>query len=399
MKPARTPLALYIALGLSFVPLQATAADADNGKILFDARWRLEQVDDDAFAKNADADTVRVRLGYRTAVRSGWSGVLEVEATQHLFGEDFNSTANGKGTYPTVLDPDNTELNQAYVRYAPNAGTQLTVGRQRVQWDNQRFIGNVGWRQNEQTFDAVDFQHSFDNGLKLRYDYLDRVQRVYGADHPNENLARFQLNAHLFGLSHGLGPGVLSGYAHFIENQTLPLTSHRNMGIRYTAKKAVPDGVGWLASAEYAKQKDYADGSAVIDADYLALEGGIVWNANTVKIGWEKLGGDGHYGFATPLATLHAFDGWADKFLTTPAKGLIDTSLAWNRKFGKVSAAVAWHDFQSDAGNQHYGSEWDASLGYAFDPHWNGLVKLADYRADSFARDTLKTWIALEYVY
>lgn len=395
---------MYVRFALSPLMLALLAspvfgADTGSGKILFDTRWRLESVDDDAFADSALANTLRARLGYQTAVHSGWSGVIELEATQHLFGEDFNSTANGQTAYPTILDPDNSELNQAYVRYAPEASSQFTLGRQRLQWDNQRFFGNVGWRQNEQTFDALDVQHAFKNGLKFRYDYLDRAQRVTGADHPNENLARYQLDAHLLALSGKAGPGTLTGYAHFIDNQTLPLTSHRNLGLRYTAKKEMPDGIGWLATAEYAKQDAYADGAAAIDAHYLFLEGGLVWKSNTFKAGWEQLGGNGNYGFATPFATLHAFNGWADKFLNTPVDGLDDAYLSWNRKFGKTTAVAAWHDYQSDAGSRHYGSEWNVSLAYAFNKHWAGLLKLADYQADTFARDTRKLWVSVEYVY
>jgi Alginate export len=392
------PFALSaLALGLAAGP--AMAVDDSDGKMLLDARWRLESVDDDAFARDAFANTLRIRLGYQSPVRGGWSGVIEGEATQHLFGEDFNSSANGQIQFPSVVDPDNSELNQAYVRYAPGTKTQFTLGRQRVQWDNQRFFGNVGWRQNEQTFDALDIQHSFGNGIKLRYDYLDRALRINGADNPNENLARYLLNGHLLSIGHALGPGNLSGYAHLIENETLPLSSHRNLGLRYTAKKDAPDGIGWLAAIEYAKQDTYADGADKIDADYFLLEGGVVWKASTFKAGWEQLGGDGSYGFATPFATLHAFNGWADKFLTTPVNGLNDAYLGWNRRFGKLGAALVWHDFSSDTASIHYGQEWNASLGYVFDKHWNGLIKLADYSADDIGTDTTKLWLSMEYIY
>ena len=266
-------------LMLALVASPVFATDANSGKVLFDARWRLEAVDDDAFAEAALANTLRARLGYQTVVHSGWSGVIEMEVNQHLFGEQFNSTANGQTVYPTVLDTDSSELNQAYVRYAPDAASQFTLGRQRLQWDNQRFFGNVGWRQNEQTFDALDMQHTFKNGVILRYDYLDRAQRVTGADHPNQNLARYQLDAHLLALSGKAGPGTLTGYAHFIDNQTLPLTSHRNLGLRFAAKKELPDGIGWLATAEYAKQDAIARGAAAIDADYMLFEAGLVWAA------------------------------------------------------------------------------------------------------------------------
>ena len=391
-----------LSMALMATPLFAAepiaTKDAD-GKLLFDARWRMELVDDAAFSKNADANTLRLRLGFRTPVRSGWSGVVELEHTSHLFSEDFNSTANYQTSYPVVVDPDNTELNQAYVQYAPTDATKIMLGRQRVLYDNQRFFGNVGWRQNEQTFDALNIEHRFNNGLNFRYTYLDRALRIYGNDHPNENLARWQLDAHLLSLSYKVGPGTLTGYAHFIENQTLPLTSHQNIGIRYAAKHDNKEGLGWLANAEYAKQNDYANGSNLIDADYFLLEGGLVWKANTFKAGWEQLGGNGSYGFATPFATLHAFNGWADRFLNTPANGLDDAYLGWSRKFGKLNANVTFHDFSSDHASIHYGHEWDTSLGWAFAPKWNALLKFADYRADDVGFDVTKTWVSVEYIY
>jgi len=381
-------------------PDAVAAKPASEGKLLFDARWRFETVDDAAFVENARANTLRLRLGYRTPVYEGWSAVVELEHTSHLFGEDFNSTANNQTAYPLVVDPDNTELNQAYVQYAPSDATKFMLGRQRVILDNQRFFGNVGWRQNEQTFDAFNFEHRFNNGLNLRYSYLDRANRIYGDDHPNENLARWQLDAHLLSMNYKLGPGVLTGYAHFIENQTLPLSSHKNIGLRYAAKKDNKDGIGWLAAGEYTSQNDYANGSNIIDADYLLLEGGVVWKANTFKAGWEQLSGNGSYGFATPFATLHAFNGWADRFLTTPVNGLEDSYLSWNRKFGKqLTANVAWHDYQSDRLNIHYGQEWDASLAWAFAPKWNAILKHANYQADDIGFDVRKTWLSVEYVY
>ncbi len=368
-------------------------------KPILDVRWRSEWVDDAAFSRSALGQTLRLRLGYQTALYNGWSGVVELEHNQHGFGEKFNSSANNQIIYPVIVDPDNTELNQLYFNYAPSTNTGLRVGRQRIVYANQRFFGNVGWRQNEQTFDAIDLQHRFSRGLMLRYSYLDRAQRVFGDDHPNRNLARWKLNTNLLELGYPIAAGQLSGYAHFIENETLPLTSHRNLGVRYLAKHEDVEKIGWLVNLEYARQNQFADGLDLIDAQYQLLEGGVIWRANTFKLGWENLSGDGQYGFATPFATLHAFNGWADRFLTTPVNGLQDTYLGWNRKWGNWGASFVWHDFQSDQGNLDYGQEWNASLNWSFQPRWNALVKFADFQADDLGADVQKTWLSVEYVY
>lgn len=375
------------------------ASEADTGKLTMDWRLRSETVDDAALARKAGALTLRGRIGWLTPVREGFSAFVEVEGTTHLGAEDFNSSANGQAAFPTIADPDNAELNQAWVKYASSARTSVTFGRQRLLYDNQRFIGNVGWRQNEQTFDALDVQHAFDTGTRLRYSYLGRVQRVFGADNPRPSQARWNLEGHMLSLSHPVGPGTLGGYAHFFENQTLPLASHRNFGLRYVARREAPEAWGWLFNAEVARQSDHADAPSDHDARYQWIEGGLVRRGHTLRVGWEHLGGDGSYAFQTPFATLHAFNGWADKFLTTPANGLEDAYLAWSRKFGNLSANVAWHDYRSDRAGIHYGSEWDASLGWSPAPRWTALFKLADYRAGDVGKDVRKTWISVEYVY
>ncbi len=357
----------YLATAVLFALAATTSAHADpaatapkSGPIL-DARLRYESVEDDAFTKSADATTLRLRAGYRTSVHSGWSALVAVENTSHLSRDHFNSTANGHTTYPTIADPDNTALDVAWVQYAPSDHWRTTLGRQALLYDNQRFFGNVGWRQNEQTFDALDTEYRFGNGVALRYSYINRVQRVFGEDNPTPALARFMMDAHLLHAAVPVGQGTLNGYAYFIDNHTLPLTSHRDLGLRYTIKHDANDAIGWLANAEYATQHRYGDGSQLIDADYALLEGGLVWRGNTFKAGWEKLGGNGLYAFQTPFATLHAFDGWADRFLTTPVNGLQDGYLSWSRPFGHVTATVVGHDFNSDHGSTHYGREWDSA--------------------------------------
>jgi hypothetical protein len=390
-------LAVLLGLGVAQALAQAPTAPVPPAGPTLDLRLRSEWVDDAAFAASSRALTARVRAGYRTPVRAGWRGVVELEHTSHLGAEHFNSTANGRTAFPAIADPDNTELNQAYLLWSPSPSTRLAVGRQRLAYDNQRFIGNSGWRQNEQTFDAVDWQQRA-GPLQLRYSWLDRVQRANGADNPNRALARWQLDAHLFNAAGKLGPGTLTGYAYFIENQTLPGSSHRDVGLRYALRRDRPDGLGWSATAELARQRPHADGAAGNRAEYALLEGALAWQGHAFKAGVERLGGDGRYGFATPLATLHAFNGWADRFTTTPAAGLVDRYAGWSRRIGKLDATVVAHRYRSDAGGQDLGRELDASLGWAIRPRWTALAKWADYRAGDTGGDLRKAWLSLEYV-
>jgi len=125
----------------------------------------------------------------------------------------------------------------------------------------------------------------------------------------------------------------------------------------------------------------------------------------TGKLGWERLGGDGAAASQTPLATLHAFKGWADKFTSTPPQGLEDRyalavgKLGSGRLQDKLTWTLAWHEYRAALGGADYGREFNASLGFPLPGGLTGLVKLADYRSDGVARDTLKAWLQVEWSY
>jgi hypothetical protein len=146
-----TPILLGL-LALAAPPL-AVAADANSGHVILDARLRYEVVAQDGFAKDAQAFTLRTRLGYETPAWRGFRGLIEGENITAL-SDDYNSTTNGKTSVPTVADPEVTQLNRAQISWT-GTDADVVAGRQRIILGNARFVGNVGFRQTEQTFEAV----------------------------------------------------------------------------------------------------------------------------------------------------------------------------------------------------------------------------------------------------
>jgi hypothetical protein len=280
-----------------------------------------------------------------------------------------------------VADPEGSEWNQAGVGWDSGKGTVLIAGRQRINLDNQRFIGAVGWRQNEQTFDAFTATHTFSPKTTLRYAYLAEVHRVFGHAHPNPLSAGFDLDGHLLNASHVFSAGTLTGYGYFIENEDLSPTSARTLGVRFAGARPLSEPWKLVYAAEFAQQADWRDGARTIDADYSLLEFGAAHGAYTGKLAREVLGGNGVYAFQTPFATLHAFNGWADKFLTTPVNGLVDTYLQFNGPIGKLQWVASYHAYDADHGGASYGSEWDASLLYTFRQRFTAIAKFASYDA------------------
>lgn len=379
---------VILPLGLALLATPVAAADLH---LDWNLRLRHESVDDAAFSQDANADTARLRAAIRGGLGKGWTFLVEGEGIASA-GNDYNSGANGRGAWPGITDPSGSELNQAWIGWH-NSGFSASAGRQRLAWDNQRWLGSSSWRQNEQTFDALSLEGKVGESFTLRYAWLDRVHRVSG-DNALDPLARERrLDSHFLNAAWKHGKQQWTGYAYLHHDQDVASASTATYGLRWTGSK----GAHWSWTAEAAQQQDYSDNPASFRHGYWLLEPALLAHGLTWKLGWEHLGGNGHHALQTPLATLHPFEGWADKFNITPAAGLEDNWLSVAGKHQQFAWVIAWHDFHADAGSSHYGSEWDVSIARPIGKSWSGMIKLADYRADRFARDTRKLWLQLEY--
>ncbi len=125
------------------------------GDVYLNMRARLELADMDG-REHAEALTLRTRLGYGTKPWHGVSIYGDFENIASPTNGNYFDQVSGDNGKTIVADPETTEVNQAYLKYSNEdlLGTTLIGGRQRLILDDARFIGNVGWRQNEQTYDA-----------------------------------------------------------------------------------------------------------------------------------------------------------------------------------------------------------------------------------------------------
>ncbi|MBL4617636.1 MAG: hypothetical protein JKY46_08045 [Robiginitomaculum sp.] len=397
-----------LALGNIATPSFAEEADSlseaiTKGKASLTFRYRAEGVEQVGFAKDAFASTLRTRLKLSTLVYKGFSGVLEVDNVTNLGATGFNSTVNGKTTFPVIADPEITEINQAYLAYTGIEKTTLLAGRVAHNIGNQRFVGTVGWRQNDQTWDMAAMINSSIPDLTITGAYVWNVNRIFGNDHPFGDL---DTNSFIFDARYsGLPFGNLAAYALVIDlnDPAVYGLSSKTYGLRFDGKQKIGNGnASFIYEAEYAVQSDNADNPTNFSTDYFLLSGGIVVGGLTAKIGFEQLGSDnGIASFQTPLATLHKFNGWADKFLGTPVNGLEDLYFSLSYKVQGDGAMkglkfdAIYHDFSADVGNGSYGTEVDLQVSKKFMEHYSFGLKYANYQADGFGSDTQKYWFSL----
>ncbi|WP_315760651.1 alginate export family protein [Sphingomonas sp. Y38-1Y] len=386
--------------------LAAAPLCAQDIKPAIEARLRYEHVDQDGLPRPADAVTLRVRPSL-TAEHGRWSALVEGEAVVALV-DRYNDGLNSRGGYPTIVDPENLELNRAQLRYAA-PGTAATLGRQRVALADERFVGTAPWRQSEQTFDAARVQLGKEAGLRLDLSYARAVWTVYGRN--GEGARPTSIGGdNLFALASIGGPRMtLSGFAYLVDQNAAPVQGFRLSSQTYGARVAGKLPVGADLSLSYAatlaRQSDHHRNPNDYAATYWLAEATLTRGGWSLGGGREVLGADDGTPLTSvqaPLSSAFKFNGWAGKFTTTPPDGLRDLYATlghgWKAAgpFDAIALSAAWHRFDSDRLVRPYGEELDL---LATVKRGRTLVsaRWAHYRADGFATDTDKLWLQVDW--
>lgn len=377
------------------------------GKVNVNSLLRWEYADQESFGGGADPEesnafTIRNRLGYTTGSFANFKAQLEFEDVTILGSEDNYNQAGlnpGAANRTVIADPEGTEINQAWIGYE-NWDSAIKLGRQKIVYDGSRFIGDVIWRQNQQTYDAATFVNKSLPDTTISYGYLINVNRILGDDHPAGD---WDSNSHIVNVSYsGLKYGKLVGYSYLLDLDDAAPNSSATYGLSFIGSAPVTDKVAVTYHAEYAYQSDYANNPLDYDANYYHLSLGGKHKKFDYGVGYEVLGSDdGAKGFATPLATLHKFNGWADAFLGTPTDGLEDL-YAWVGVVlpGSIPVKVFYHDFSSDRGGSDYGKEFNLVASRKFGKNFTLLTKYAHYEeGDDGRAGRERFWLQLAFNY
>jgi hypothetical protein len=371
-----------------------------------DMRYRYENVMQDGMPHQAHANTLRTRLGYKTGVFHGFHAGIEVQNNTVLGSESFNDTINGKTTIPTVADPqEDLQLSQAYFKWEGLPDTSFNFGRQVINLDNQRWVGRVDWRQLGQTFDSVGVSTKSIPNAELSYSYVFHVNRIFGT---RSAAGIWDTNTHLFNGNYQLFDWLkIVGYGYLLDINESAANSSATFGLRMEGKHPLGSDFSALYAGEYARQSDHANNTANYGLNYYMVEPGLNWKQQlTGKIGFEVLEGNGTSAVQAPLGTLHAFNGWADKFLTTPTGGLEDfyASASYTMKgvhdlLDGTTFQGIWHRFNANNSSLHYGDEWNFQVSQTFFGHYTLGLKYADYQADDLFTDTRKLIATVQMKY
>ena len=191
-------------------------------KPIGEARLRYEQVDQDGLPADAEALTLRVRVGVEAKAGS-WSALIEGQGNLAII-DDYFDGLHGAATRPLVGDPDNIALARAQIRYASPAFA-LTAGRQRLGFDDERFVGSVGFRQNGQSFDAVRAEITPLKGVKADLAYAWSVRTIWGIDGAGPRQQAVSGDNVFGNLSTQTPIGKLSTFAYLVDQDEMACAS------------------------------------------------------------------------------------------------------------------------------------------------------------------------------
>ena len=353
-----------------------------------DIRARYEFGDTDGLDQS-HAFTFRERLGLKTKAWNGFSAFVEGEFSQAAI-DDFNANAGPEAdpydpANTVISDPETNELNQGFIQYE-GFETVAKAGRQRIIYDNAAFIGNVGWRQNEQTYDAISFSNKSIDGLTFNYAYLNQVNRIFGSDADSPigykpgftNVEDIGTSSHLFNASYaGIEGLTLGTYAYVMNFEDVSAWDNNTFGLSVKGKVSDITLYGELA------WQDKAGTLGEDEALYAHATATKAFGPQALTLGVEHLDA----GFKTPLATVHAFNGFAD--VTDAARisgahnGLTDLYLSHTMP---IFCGIKWmnvlHALGDNAISTGYGWEYDSVLTKKFDDNFTAIAKVAFFESE-----------------
>lgn len=382
----------YLALFTLFGTTQAHSNwNNENQEFEFGFRPRIAHMEDDPSGRTASA---LFRFQLKSQWQESFNTLIEVDHVELAWEDDFSNGVffNNK---PSIPDAGGTDLNQFLLNYSATNHLSFSIGREVIKFANQRFVGSNGFWQNEQSFDAAGFQYEFGTASSVQYRYLNKARRITGAQ-AGKNLSPSDSN---FDAANGLRPAAflgvhnhdthlihldykdldnlkLSAYFYEINIVEAKTLSNRSFGASVEYKNNL-DGLRIVSYAELALQKRTSTNSDSL-IPYIHLQFELGKNAHNLAFHYEQLSSKNNVSFVTPLASLHDFNGWNDRFLITPASGLKDYSLRylWRKSNWKVD--VRYHLFKRDSDEQKLGNEIDVDFAYRFDRDNTLLLRVAD---------------------
>ncbi len=311
-------------------------------------------------------------------------------------------------------DPTLTNLYEAWARYAFNDNYAFTVGRQALDYDNARFMGNLDWAQQGRSHDALLFSRTnVAKGCKLHLAlaFNQKIDFEPAKLNGNEYFGVNNYKSMVFAWwNKKFESGNISALFHNDGQQAADTTvaSRQTYGVLgdFNIGKVKIDGELYYQGGQNQLKTD-------VSAFLFALHGTFNTNLTPLTLGFEYLSGtslddDMDKSFNPLYGTNHKFYGYMDYFYVGnghgqagggTTSGLIDLHLKTNFTIGeKSSVAANLHFFMSpvsiyqdrDIDNDTYSSSLGTEIDLVYTSLLSKDVKFNLGYSQMFATETLE---------
>jgi hypothetical protein len=281
--------------------------------------FRARQSFKEAQGNSKNTGELRTRLNFSYASESA-KALFQLQDSR-IFGSEASTLAN----------TGNIDLHQAYLTFEGIFSSlyKLSLGRKELAFDNQRFVGSVGWHNVGRSFDGV-FVSTKTEERSLNLFFTTLKESVAKTDSGNVYFYGFHGNWRLN------SAWRLSGFYYERKTSNAP-TRHQTVGFYNTLKTR-----SVFAELHYARQFGKSQTGASIAGNYAAVSATIKTSEKlALLVSYETISGDdtssGDFeGFDLLYGTNHKFNGIADKFFVGGSKlihnGLnsVRLGLKWN---------------------------------------------------------------------
>jgi hypothetical protein len=351
------------------------------------------------------------RNGYKTLTADGSDAALFVSqrtrlTTQYVL-EDYTFFISFQdvrvwGDVPQLntADKNGLSLHEAWgkVKFSPNFAVKL--GRQEINYDDQRIFGNVGWTQQGRSHDIAIFKlenenYKFDLGLAYNQDAENLFGNTYSTpgNYKAMQYAWFHKDWNKFNASFLI---LNNGLQNIVEDE-IRYSQTFGSHLKYKAS----DALNFNANIYLQSGKDVQDND--LSAYLIGLDLGHKASSKVdLGLGFEiqsgndnALIGNKNKAFNPFFGTNHKFNGFMDYFYVgnhANSVGLVDIYAKIGTKIGNKSSLTATvHNFSAQAEiapniDKQLGTEVDLVYSHKF----NGDVTIEAGYSQMFASEGLK---------
>ena len=336
-----------------------------SGEFVFNGKLRFWHANDDV-ASASQAYTFGTNFGYLTKSYKGFQIYIEGESVVALTPDQYFDGINGLTDLTNVTDPETLELNQIHIAYKGSFNsTELAfkVGRQAAIVEDERFIGRVSARQDDQTFDALYGRIQNDQkGLAFEYAYMYQINRLLAEE------IDWRSDSHVFMLRYYKNQKIRFGlFTHFLDFQEdAPAVSNQTFGITVDRGSLPKDKIALNYKTAFAYQSDFGDNPTDYTAFLVNVEAGVsLPSLGIFNIGYELASSDnGVASYQFPLSTGQRLHRISDVFIDPPADGLHNPYLTaeTNKLFWGIGGWLGYHAYFSEEEGDFLGQEIDVVL-------------------------------------